>query len=144
MGLFKRVNLFQMTPRQVQQAIEEQGLETADATVKGISYFVGNKTEALQALTNGAVDSSKGVLTAQSGHRLGTSFYSGAKDYAKGDYVCTGLCAVSGACELTCAILVWIPLPTGKICALSGLKGVSYTCMKIRNLCAGDASNPLC
>jgi hypothetical protein len=136
MKFFKARDLFTMTPREVQEAVEKTG--------QAASYVAGNKTEALQALTNGVVDTSKGVLTTHSGARLGNSIFKGAKDYARGDVLCTGLCTVSGTCETVAAVIVWLPLPTGKICAISAFKGVSYTCMRIRDLCAGDPTNPLC
>lgn len=46
--------------------------------------------------------------------------------------------------EKTSMVIVWIPIPAGKICTLGVLKGVSYGCMKIRDLCATEPGNPLC
>ena len=140
MGIFKKANIFTMSPREVQKTIEATGANAVQAA----SYVAGNKTEAIQALTNGVVDTSRGVFTAHSGQRLGTSVFKGVKDSARGDILCTGLCAVSGMCETAAGIIVWIPMPTGKVCAMSALKGISYCCMTIRDLCAGDPSNPLC
>lgn len=140
MGVFGRVNIFTMSPREVQEIVEKTG----GTAVQAASYVAGNKTEAIQALTNGAIDTSRGVLTAHSGKRLGTSVFKGVKDSARGDMLCTGLCAVSGVCETAAGVVVWIPMPVGKLCAVSALKGVSYCCMTIRDLCAGDPSNPLC
>lgn len=137
MKLFKRAtNIFTMTPREVQQAVEKTG--------QAASYVAGNKTEAIQAVTNGAIDSAKGVVTTHSGARTGKSLFKGVKDYARGDLICTGLCAASGVCETVAGIIVWIPMPTGKICAVSALKGISYGCMTIRDLCAAEPNNPLC
>ena len=142
MSILKRANIFSMTPREVQELVEKTGQEA--------SYLAGNKTEAIQALTNGAIDlkngvidSTKGVVTAHSGSKVGTSIFKAAKDYAKGDVLCTGLCAASGICETAAGIIVWTPIP-GKICVVSGLKGVSYCCMRIRDLCAAEPGNPLC
>lgn len=95
-------------------------------------------------MTNGVIDTSRGALTTHSGQRAGTSLFKGAKDYARRDYVCTGLCAASAVCEIASGVIVWIPMPVGKICTVSGLKGISYGCMKIRDLCVLDPSNPLC
>jgi hypothetical protein len=89
------------------------------------------------------VDSTKGAVTTHSGARVGTSVFKGAKDYARGDVLCTGLCATSGFCETAAGIIIWIPVP-GKICAVSTLKGISYGCMRIRDLCAAEPGNPLC
>jgi hypothetical protein len=135
MSIFKRVNVFSMTPREVQQIVEKTGEEA--------SYIVGNQTEAIQALTKGVIDSTKGVVATHSGARVGTSIFKGAKDYARGDVLCTGLCATSGICETTVGIIIWIPIP-GKICAVSTLKSISYCCMRIRDLCAAEPGNPLC
>lgn len=135
MSIFKRANVFSMTPREVQQAVLKTGEEA--------SYIAGNKTEAIQNISNGIMDTTKGAVTTHSGTRVGASIFKGAKDYTRGDVLCTGLCATSGICETAAGIIVWIPIP-GKICAVSTLKGVSYGCMKIRDLCASDPGNPLC
>lgn len=89
------------------------------------------------------IDTSKGAVTTHSGSKIGNSIFKGAKDYSQGDYVCTTLCAVSGCCETAAGVLVWVLIP-GKIIVVSGLKGVSYGCMKVRDSCAMDPSNPLC
>lgn len=135
MSIFKRANIFSMTPREVQLAVLKTGEEA--------SYIAGNKTEAIQTITNGIMDTTKGAVTTHSGTRVGTSIFKGAKDYTRGDVLCTGLCAASGICETAAGIIIWIPIP-GKICAVSTLKGVSYGCMRIRDLCAADPGNPLC
>lgn len=140
MSIFKKSNVFTMTPREVQETIKRTG----SSAVEAASYVAGNKTEAIQALTNGVIDTSRGAVSAHSGQRAGVSIFKGAKDYARGDILCTGLCAVSTLCETTAGVIVWVPMPTGKLCTLSALKSVSYCCMKIRNLCAADPSNPLC
>lgn len=136
MKFFKKANVFTMTPREVQETVEKTG--------QAASYVAGNKTEAIQALTNGIIDSAKGAVTTQSGARAGASIFKVAKDYARGDLLCTGLCAASVACETTAGIIIWIPMPVGKICTVSALKGISYGCMKIRDLCAAEPTNPLC
>jgi len=135
MSIFKKTNIFSMSPRQVQQIAEKTGQEA--------SYIAGNKTEAIQAITQLVVDTAKGLVTTQSGARVGTSVFKGAKDYVRGDYLCTGLCATSGICETAAGVVLWIPIP-GKICTVSALKGISYCCMRIRDLCAAEPANPLC
>lgn len=135
MTIFKRANIFLMSPREVQQAVLKTGEEA--------SYIASTKTEAIQALTNGLIDTTRGAVTTHSGARVGESIFKGAKDYTRGDVICTGVCAASGICETSAGVIVWIPIP-GKICALSTLKAVSYGCMRIRDLCAGDPGNPLC
>jgi hypothetical protein len=134
-ALFKRANLFSITPREVQTMVEKTG--------QAASYVAGNQTEAIQVLTNGIVDTSKGIVTTHSGTRAGVSIFKGVKDYFRGDLICTGLCSNSLICETTAGIIIWMPIP-GKICAVSGLKGVSYGCMKIRDMCAAEPNNPLC
>ena len=147
MSVFKKLagkikpatQIFKQSPREIQEEIARRGAESAEAA----SYIVGNKTEAIQTITNGAIDTAKGAVTTHSGSRVGNSVFKGVKDYSRGDYVCTTLCAVSGCCETAAGILVWTPIP-GKIIIVSGLKGISYGCMKVRDLCAMDPSNPLC
>jgi hypothetical protein len=73
-----------------------------------------------------------------SGSRIGDSVFKGAKDYVRGDVMCTGLCATSGVCETAVAIIVWIPMPVGKFFTVSVLKGISYGCMKVRDFCSAE------
>lgn len=127
-------NVFTMTPREVQELVEKSG--------QAASYIAGNKTEAIQTITNGAVDISRGVFSAHSGQRAGTGLLKASKDYSRGDYLCTGLCGISVLCEAGSGIVIWIPVP-GKACAAAILKGVSYACIRIRDLCAADPTNPL-
>ena len=87
--------IFKQTPREIQQEIAKKGANSAEA----VSYIVGNKTEAIQTITNGVIDTSKGAVTTHSGARIGNSIFKGSKDYARGDYLCTTLCGVSGSCE---------------------------------------------
>lgn len=83
------------------------------------------------------------LLLTHSGSKIGNSIFKGAKDYSRGDYICTTLCAVLGCCETAASVLVWIPIPR-KIVVVSSLKGVSYGCMRVRDLCAMNPLNPLC
>lgn len=135
MSIFKRSNIFSMSPREVQQAVLKTG--------EGASYIASNQTEAIQSMANGIPDAAKGAVTTHSGKRVGTSVFKGAKDYARGDVLCTGLCVTSGICETVAGAIVWVPIP-GKIGAVSALKGISYGCMQIWDLCAAEPGNPLC
>ncbi len=98
MLIFKKTNIFSMTPSEVQKVV----LKTKEEA----SYIAGNKTEALQSITNGIMDTSKGAVTTHSGSRVGTSVFKGVKDYSRGDVLCTGLCAASGICETAASIRV--------------------------------------
>ena len=131
--------IFKQSPREVQQKVEAAGNNAAQAA----SYVAGNKTEAIQAITNGIVDTTKGSVTAHSGKRLGNSVLKDVKDYTKGDVLCTVLCAVSGTCEVIAGVIIWVPV-SGKIVCVSGLKAISYGCMSIRDLCNAEPGNPLC
>ena len=116
----------------VRDTIMKQGMKATEAS----AYFWGNTTKAVQ-------DTSKGALTAHSGKRLATTGFKATKDFSQGDLVCGTLCTVSACCETASGVVVWIPFP-GKICTLSGLKAISICCERVRDLCAGDPSNPLC
>jgi hypothetical protein len=122
-------------PREIQEAIEKSG--------QAASCIAGNKTETIQALTTAIMDSSKVLVSVHNGGQAGVSFFKGVKDYFKGDVLCTGLYYLSGVCETTARIILWIPIP-GKICAVTVLKGASAFYMKMRDLCAIEPNNPLC
>jgi len=107
------------------------------------SYVVGTTTKAIQGLTNGIVDISKGPVSTDSAGKLVKSVYKGLKGYAKGDFLCTGLCATSGVFETAAGVVVWLPI-TGKIFTVAALKSASKLCMTIRDLSAGGPTNPLC
>ena len=116
----------------VRDAILEHGKTAAEGT----AYFWGN-------LTKGVQDSTKGALTVDSGRRAGIGTFKASKDFARGDVMCGSLCCVSIGCEAVSGVLVWCPIP-GKIVAVSTLKAASIGCQKFRDLCAADASSPLC
>lgn len=63
------------------------------------------------------MDTTKGAVTIHSGTRVGTSIFKGAKDYTRGDVLCTDLYAALGICKTAASIIVWIPI-LGKICAV--------------------------
>nr|YP_010444365.1 hypothetical protein NQZ09_pgp054 [Fibrocapsa japonica]UTE95251.1 hypothetical protein FjapPt_p170 [Fibrocapsa japonica] len=75
----------------------------------------------------------KGVLTAQSGTRVGSGAYKATKDFARGDILCSTLCSVSIGCELACKILAWLSVP-GKFASIVVLKGVCHGSTKFRDM----------
>ena len=117
-------------PEQGEKAAEESG------------YATGNQTEKLLALANkvGTVVD-RGTTYAggsESASAIGRIAFKTAKDVARGDSICTGLCLVSGACEtiaLGCSTVKIIPF-RGRIYVC--VKIISKGCMSYRNLCAGD------
>ena len=116
----------------VRDSILKQGIKATEAS----AYFWGNATQTIQ-------DSSKGALTVHSSKRLATTGFKATKDFGRGDPVYGALWAVSACCETVSGIAVWRPFP-GKICTLSGLKAISVGCERVRDLCAGDSTNPFC
>lgn len=116
----------------VRDAILNQG----KTPTEGVAYFWGNVTKGVQ-------ESTKGAVTVDSGRRAGVGTFKASKDFARGDVICGGLCCVSIGCETVSGILVWCPIP-GKIVTISALKATSIGCQKFRDLCAADASSPLC
>ena len=102
---------------------EEIAISKANVT-EGISYIVGNQTEAIQVLTEGAVETAKGTLTVDSCGKIVSSAFKGPKD-SRGDLICIGLCLTSRSCELLAEILVWTPIAI-EITVVSGLKDESY------------------
>jgi hypothetical protein len=135
MSFFKQTEIFSMSPREVQEIVENGG--------QAVSYIAGNKTEAIQALTQRIIDSCKGIVMVDSSGRVASGIFKGIKDYSKGDLICTSLCVTSCILESSAGVLVWASFP-GKICVISSLKSVSYGCIKIRDLCAAEPNNPLC
>ena len=117
---------------QVRDAILKKGYEATE----GAAFFWGNATQALG-------NTSKSVLTVQSGTRIGSGAFKATKDFSRGDIVCGTLCSVSMGCELACGVIIWLPIP-GKFTSIGVLKGVSHGATRFRDLCAGDPSNPLC
>lgn len=116
--------------------IRDTILNQGKAATESTAFFLGNFTKGVQ-------DSTKGVLTVDSGRRAGIGTFKASKDFARGDSLCTGLCCVSIGCELVSGILIWCPIP-GKIVAVSVLKGTSIGCLKFRDLCSADPSVPMC
>jgi len=122
----------------VRDAIIQSGI----AAAKEAGYASGNVTE---KLVNIATQLGKGVDLgtslvggSESATALGRIAFKTGKDIARGDSVCTGLCAVSGVCEtlaLGCSSIKIIPF-RGKIYVY--VKIISKGCMAYRNLCVGE------
>jgi len=112
------------------KAAEESGYAAGNTTEKfvEIATSVGNGVDLGTQLTGGG----------ESASSLGRIVFKATKDVARGDAVCTGLCAVSGTCEtiaLGCSTIKIIPF-RGRIYVCA--KIVSKGCMTYRNLCAGE------
>ena len=117
---------------QVRDYILKQGYSATEAA----AYSWGNFTEAI-------ANTGKGVLTAQSGSRIGSGVFKATKDFGRGDIVCGSLCSISMGCETACAVITWLPIP-GKFATIGVLKGISYGSTKFRDMCAADSSSPFC
>lgn len=136
---FRNKSKLALTPgEEVRDRLIKAGIEAA----KNSGYAAGNTTEKVVNLAEKAgsfVDgSTKLVGGAEAAGSLGRIAFKAGKDIARGDTVCTGLCAVSGVCEgvaLACSTLTFIP---GRGTIYAGAKIISRGCMAYRNLCAGD------
>lgn len=134
----KKSNLKGTAGEEVRDAIIKAGIKAAEES----GYAAGNQTEKLLALANkvGTVVD-RGTTYAggsESAGAIGRIAFKTAKDVARGDSICTGLCLVSGACEtiaLGCSTVKIIPF-RGRIYVC--VKIISKGCMSYRNLCAGD------
>ncbi len=134
-GKRKKVELKNTPGETVRDAILSAGVKVTEES----AYAAGNSTEKFIALASNAGDlGTKLIVGGEASNALGRIAYKAAKDVARGDSVCTGLCAVSCACEtvaLGCSTIKVIPF-RGKI--YTGAKIISKGCMTYRNLCAGD------
>ena len=123
-----------------------------DATIKAATeaaYKIGNKTNTMVEVaeaklkildkTSNIVEGGTALVGGgESSAALGNIAFKTAKDVARGDKVCTGLCLVSATCEtvaLGCSTIKLIPF-RGRI--YIGAKIVSRGCMAYRNACAGE------
>lgn len=79
---------------QIRGMILRQGYSATEAA----AYSWGN-------ITQGIVNTGKGVLTAQCGNRVGSGTFKAVKDFGKGDVVCGTLCSISIGCEAICATI---------------------------------------
>ena len=115
----------------VRYLILKKGMETTEAA----ACFWGNLTQSIQ-------DSTKGLVTMDSGKRAAVGTFKATKDFGRGDVLCGSLCSVSTGCEVV-SRLVWCTIP-GKITTVAVLKATSIGCQKFKDLCVQDPSSPLC
>lgn len=89
---------------------------------------MGSTVDAGTALAGGCESSSA----------IGRIAYKTTRDIVRGDTVCTGLCLVSGTCEVIalCCSTVTVRPFRGRIYV--GAKIVSKGCISFRNACAGE------
>eukprot|EP00980_Cylindrotheca_fusiformis_P030310 scaffold24649_cov2193-Cylindrotheca_fusiformis.AAC.14 len=118
---------------QVRDLILKHGYSATEAA----AYSWGN-------ITQGVANTGKATLTAQCGNRVGSGAFKATKDFSRGDIICGTLCSLSIGCETACAVVTWLPIPTGKFATIAVLKGISHASTKFRDLCAMDPSNPVC
>ena len=122
----------------IRDEIIKAGIKAAQES----GYAAGNTTEKLISIADKAgiwVDRGIQLIGGgEAGNALGNIVFKTTKDIARGDTVCTGLCFLSGTCEmaaLLCSTVKVIPF-RGKIYV--GTKIVSKTLMAYRNACAGE------
>lgn len=137
--IFRNKSKLALTPgEQVRDSLIKAGIEAA----KESGYAAGNVTERVVDLAEKAGSVVDGSIKLGGGGEaagsLGRIAFKVGKDIARGDTICTGLCAISGTCEgiaLACSTIPIIPY-RGKI--YIGAKIICRGCMAYRNLCAGD------
>ena len=119
-------------------AIIQAGIKVSEEA----GYAAGNQTEQFVKIANklgNSIDTATQLgAGSESAGALGRIVFKTTKDIARGDAVCTGLCAISGTCEtiaLGCATIKIIPY-RGQIYVFA--KIISKGCMSYRNLCAGE------
>lgn len=122
----------------VRDAIIKAGLQAAQES----GYAAGNPTEKFVNLASNAgtfLDRASELIGGgESFGAVGRIAFKTTKDIARGDSICTGLCAVSLTCETiaaSCSTIKIIPF-RGKVYVCA--KMISRGCMSYRNLCAGD------
>jgi hypothetical protein len=128
-----------LTPGEnVRDAIIKAGIKAAEES----AYAAGNNTDKLiklsESLGNVVDRSTQLVGGTESAAALGKIAFKTTKDIARGDTLCTGLCIVSGTCEviaLCCSTIKVIPF-RGRIYV--GAKIVSKGCISFRNACVGE------
>jgi len=134
----KTSNLKETPGERVRDLIIQAGIKTAEEA----GYAAGNRTNQFVEIANklgvyidGGTQLAGGTESASA---LGRIVFKTAKDIARGDATCTGLCAVSATCEtiaLGCSTIKIIPY-RGKVYVVA--KIISQGCMSYRNLCAAD------
>lgn len=122
----------------VRDNIIKAGMKAAEEA----GYAAGNKTEVLVELAQKAgsiVDGGTALVGgSESASAIGRIGFKTTRDIARGDTVCTGLCLISGTCEvvaLGCSTIKVIPF-RGRIYV--GAKIISKGCISFRNACAGE------
>lgn len=128
-----------ITPgEQLRDALIQIGMKTAEES----AYVAGNNTDKVIKLSEnlgGFADrTTEFVGGTESSAALGKILFKTTKDVARGDSVCTGLCAISATCEtvaICCSTVKSIPF-RGRI--YIGAKMISRGCMSFRNACAGE------
>jgi hypothetical protein len=135
----RKISELKGTPGEnIRDAIVSAGIRASQES----GYVLGNSTDEIVQATRAfgkIVDWGSALAggTEASG-ALGKILYKTSKDIARGDTVCTGLCAVSGTCEsvaLCCSTFKAIPF-RGRI--YIGAKIISKGCMTFRNACVGE------
>lgn len=137
--VFRKELELKVTPGEnIRDAIIEAGLKAAQES----GYAAGNSTERFINITNQIEPilerGTKLFGGSEAAGSLGRVIFKTTVDIARGDAVCTGLCAISGACEtvaLGCSTIKIIPF-RGEVYVVA--KIVSKGCMSYRNLCAGS------
>jgi hypothetical protein len=96
----------------VRDAIIKAGIEAAEKS----GYAAGNTTEQLVKIASNIGNSvdlgTQLTVGSESASALGRIAFRLTKDAARGDTVCTGLCAISGTCEtiaLGCSTIKILP-----------------------------------
>lgn len=128
----------QNTPGEiVRDNIIKAGIKAAEEA----GYAAGNKTDVLVELAQKAGSAIDGGTALVGGSESASAFgriaFKTTQDMARGDTVCTGLCLISGTCEvvaLGCSTIKVIPF-RGRIYV--GAKVISKGCISFRNACAG-------
>lgn len=132
--------IFTQTPEQIRDEIIEKGYGATEAT----AYIIGNKTQALQYVVEGAETLSKGTISLHSGRKVGESAFKTVSDASRGDYVCAGFCTAAGCLECIAGVYIWIPGAPYKGQIVTGLKAGSQGLLKFRDMCASAGPNSFC
>lgn len=134
----KKLELKTTPGESIRDAIIEAGIKAAQES----EYVAGNSTEKIIKIAENlgtTIDRGTKLFGgSEAAGSLGRVMYKTTADIARGDVLCTGLCAISGACEtiaLGCSTIKIIPF-RGEVYIF--VKIVSKGCMSYRNICAGN------
>lgn len=111
---------------------------TEDLLNRTVSEFTSRIIRTEKTIGRGIGRGVEFVTSGETANSLGRIAFKTTKDVTRGDKVCTGLCLVSGACEiiaLSCSTINVIPY-RGRIYLYA--KTISRGCMTYRNICAGE------